>query len=108
MSTSSREIDPLSIKSISLPGQATKMSTPRSNALNCLVYETPPYTAYVYNPSSRESGSSTLKICSANSLVGVRIREVGKPGSACLVRSISGNPKARVFPEPVGALQHKS
>ena len=75
---------------------------------NCLVYETPPYTAYVYNPSSRESGSNTLKICSANSLVGVRIREVGKPGSACLVRSISGNPKAKVFPEPVGALQHKS
>ena len=40
--------------------------------------------------------------------VGVRISEVGRLGSASLVRQSRGRPNASVFPEPVGALQHTS
>ena len=40
--------------------------------------------------------------------MGVKINEVGKPGSAGLVRSINGRPNASVLPDPVGARQHKS
>ena len=46
-----------------------------------------------------------MQICSANSLVGVTINELGLPGSEGLHLAISGKPKAKVLPDPVGALQ---
>ena len=108
ISTSSRRKAPLSRRSINLPGQATNISTPLSNFLNCPRYGVPPYTDSMSRPAERASGWRTLRICSASSLVGVRISDVGLFDSALAVLDIIGNPNARVFPEPVGALQQIS
>ena len=108
ISTFSKEIEPCSIKSINLPGHATTMSTPFSSALLCLEYEVPPYTASTLRCISFASGVKTLQICSANSLVGVTINELGLPGSEGLHLAIRGKPKAKVLPDPVGALQQIS
>ena len=49
-----------------------------------------------------------MRICSANSLVGVSIKDVGLLLLARSVLAKSGNPNASVLPEPVGALQQTS
>ncbi len=53
-------------------------------------------------------GLRTFRICSANSLVGVRTKDVGRLDLAFFERSKRGSPNARVFPDPVGALQQIS
>ena len=64
--------------------------------------------APIERPNRLANGRKTLKICSANSLVGVRISPVGRCGSASGMFWMRGKPKASVFPEPVGALQATS
>ena len=84
------------------------MSIPLSNALNCLVYDVPPYTDNTSRLTALAIGIITEQICSANSLVGVRIKAVGRCGSALLHLEINGKLNASVFPDPVGALQQIS
>ena len=106
--TSSRRSAPLSSRSISLPGHATSISTPCFRFLSWPLYGVPPYTDRTPRPADLANGCNTLRICSASSLVGVRTRDVGLLDSASEVLEIRGKPKARVLPEPVGALQHTS
>ena len=69
---------------------------------------TPPYTDEILLPPSFAIGRSSVQICSANSLVGARIKEVGFFECAFVLRVIIGIPNAKVFPEPVGALPQTS
>ena len=108
VSTSSNFNARLSKRSINLPGQATRISTPLFSALYCFLYETPPYIETMSLSTASAIGLKTEFICSANSLVGVKIRPVGLFEFALLVLAINGSPNANVLPEPVGALQQTS
>ena len=62
-STRVRSAAPWSIRSISRPGVATTMSTPRSNAWSCGSYDMPPATRVRLSPWIRASGASTSATC---------------------------------------------
>ena len=81
-STRVRSAAPWSIRSISRPGVATTMSTPRSNALSCGPYGMPPATSVRLRPWRRASGASTSATWSASSRVGTSTRDRAQPAGA--------------------------
>ena len=98
---------PLLARSISLPGVATKTSTPLRMVLCWSLTEEPPYTARSLKfLDFAPYFSISPVICIHNSLVGERIKAAGHLGSAA-GRSLrickSGSPNAAVFPVPVCA-----
>ena len=69
-STRVRSAAPWSIRSISRPGVATRMSTPRSKRVELRPYGMPPATSVRLSPWMRASGASTSATCRASSRVG--------------------------------------
>ncbi len=104
-STSASEHERRSIRSTSRPGVATRMSTPRSRELICLLIGRPPATRRTDRLREDASGVSASVTCIASSRVGTRIRPRGRRGvlTRPSSRAISGRPKASVLPEPVAA-----
>ena len=102
-STRVRSAAPWSIRSISRPGVATTMSTPRSNALSCGPYGMPPATRVRLSPWIRASGASTSATCIASSRVGTSTRARAQPEGAFEPDRvvIIGSPKPSVLPDPV-------
>ena len=96
-----RSTAPCSIRSISRPGVATTMSTPRWNARSCGVYDMPPATRTTDRSTVRASGVSTSVTCIASSRVGTSTSPRGCEPAAPASVVIIGRPKARVLPEPV-------
>jgi hypothetical protein len=93
---------------MSRPGVPMTASTPLRSAAIWRSIDAPPYTAATLRPRRLPSGASTFFTWFASSRVGVRTSARGAFGSARPMRSSSGRPKARVLPDPVFALPHRS
>ncbi len=103
MATSSRRQSPRSMRSLSRPGVATRISAPRRRVADCLVIDMPPTTVASRRFTAVAYGVSASVTCWASSRVGTRTMASGARGSARrpAVRASMASPKARVLPEPV-------
>ena len=94
----------LLIKSNTLPGVPTTISTPFFKALICLSIGWPPYIGKTESFSCFPSLTSSSLTCIASSLVGAKISAFGDfffPEKSALF--IIAHPKAAVLPVPVWA-----
>ncbi len=101
--TSSSEHSPCWMRSVSRPGVATTISTPRRRASICLPMDMPPTTVFMRRYRPRPRGSRASVTCIASSRVGTRTTASGRRGAALVpaTRAMVGRPNARVLPEPV-------
>ena len=89
--------------SVSLPGVATRTSTPRCSSATCRLNDMPPTTKVVVRPIALANGVIASTTCWASSRVGTSTRPRGlrlweRPSA---MRASTASPKARVLPEPV-------
>lgn len=103
---------PLSRKSRRRPGVATAISTPRSRSRACGPLEAPPKRQVIFRPKAWQKSIETSCTCWANSRVGNRTRTDGpSPRWRCgclVIWTRAGSIKARVFPDPVLAIEMMS
>ena len=97
-------------RSSNLPGVPTTISIPACSASICGSNARPPYTAKVRMPRLLANSSMSFVTCVHSSRVGTTIKTCGIPlcSKSChsesfgaITLSITGTPKARVFPVPV-------